>query len=603
MGENTEMPTKNACRICWNTIIGEGFHINSIATNNTLTYAHLYIHLSKIEPQLEYQDEPESLCWGCAKDLVSAYKIIRKVEEKEKIDYQPEVHMKIKVPSSGSQNNLKVTEDVKPSIFEMVVCKVEPQDYSDVENSEPEFFDENDSDSEDSDDKPPEKVKRKKSRKKYKTSYKPPLAGNLIQCVLCIYNTYNSTNYENHVLNHHNELKLKCDGCEKTFQFIYELDAHRKDLHHFVEKYVAKVVPNSKIDKIEEKHGTKQETTGQIVSQTTEETQYKLDCLGRRIPLNRKYKDREIKWPRKERKLPIKCPLCPYTGIGKSNFRNHYRVKHNKQELQCDGCDAKFHLFYRLNRHREEEHNFSHEYVVDESLKVKDEIVPRVRQKKEDKDYQCSHCDSILRGPRKLNEHLKEVHSIIKEPTRFKVICSYCGKFVVNYNLEAHIRHLHPEQRDPFICDYCGDKPKSKTALLRHMQSVHKLALKVNGTPCGLICRFCPEVFRTKHLRIAHEVRSHTFEYKFKCSICEKKFLKKQHMVEHMKRHAKGKIKQARLNCHICGEFFSRKKILAEHISATHYEHDTSNSFPENLAQNLTHLLALKYEQNTSYNE
>lgn len=611
-----KMPDKNACRICWNEIFGEGFSIFSKASHNFLTYSQMYLHLSKIEPE----DEPQSLCWGCAKELTAAYKIIKKVEEKEKIVNNPQRQVKSgQVNSSGKDQTISA-EESKPSVFEMVVIKVEPQDYSDMELSEPENFPEmvpelssddqdssSDSDvSEEDDVKPVKPVFRKKSKSTYRP---PPMAGNLIQCALCIYNTYNTTNYENHVMNHHDQQKLKCDGCEDIFQYIYELDAHRKELHNATEKYVAKVVsvvPSSDNTK-EQKGDLKQEISDTPIKSTVqeipvEEKQYKLDCLGRRIPISRKYKDREVKWPRKERKLPIQCPLCSYSGIGKSNFRNHYRVKHNKQELQCDGCDAKFHLFYRLYRHREEEHNFSHEYVVDESLKVKDEIVPRPRLKKEDKDFQCPQCDEVLRGPRKLNDHLKDVHNIVKEPTRFKVICNFCGKFVVNYNLEAHIRHLHPEHRDPFICDYCGEKPKSKTSLLRHMQSVHKLALKVNGAPCGLMCRFCTEVFRTKHLRVTHEVRNHTFEYKFKCSICDKKFVKKQHMVEHLKRHAKGKIKQSRLNCHICGEFFSRKKILAEHITAVHFANETA-SFSENLAQNLAHLVAIKYEQNNTYNE
>lgn len=619
------MPGKDACRICWSQIIGEGFHIKSKASHSNLTFSEMYSYVSGIEP--DYL--PDSLCWGCAKDLTTACKMMKKIEEKENIKSLPRPP-RIETPE---------IEEIKPtqsSTFEMVVIKIEPQDYSEMENSDYEFenADEDNQDFSSYDEAADEEFKlddkkeeiearpRKKpssssssKKKKKKYTYKPPpKSGNLIQCVQCIYNTYIKENYVNHVQNHHKGQKLKCDGCHKIYDYIDELNEHRKEKHDFTEKYVLQLVPEKKEEKLlEPKTELKSEvaSVSQVISpvKTTEEEkkEYKLDCLGRKIPLNRNYKKREIKWPRKERKLPIQCPLCPYTGIGKSNFRNHYRSKHNKQQLQCDGCDLKFHLFYRLYRHREEDHHFTHEYVVDESLKVPEGTMyaPRPRTKKEDKEVNCPQCNILLRGPRKLQDHLRDVHNYVKESPRYKVICNFCGKFVVNYNLEAHIRHLHPEQRDPFICDYCGDKVKSKTSLLRHFQSVHRVALKYRGAPCALMCRYCPIVFKSKHQRQAHEIRLHTFDYKFKCGICDKKFMKKQHLVVHVGRHAKGKIKQSRLNCHICGELFSRKRILAEHIT-THFNNSNASEsnagFSDALAQNLAHLVSLKYEQNQEQN-
>lgn len=602
-----KLPENDDCRICWNKIIGEGFNMFSKASpTDSVTYSDMFYHVSEIE----LIDAPESLCWGCSKLLTAAYKMMRKVEKKEKIIYEPKLQPRPE--KRHSQNDRRKSEsdseDIKPSTFEMVVIKVEPQDYSDREMSEmevePADFSPDDESSDDdyNIEEDEEEVKKVKVHKKAKSYVPYSQYKFLIQCALCYYNTREKENYRKHVMNHHAQQKLKCDGCDEVFHYIYELDAHRKEQHNATEKYVVKTVPvlvavssdNTHEQKVVVKHeifDTPMDSSG-----VTEEKQYKFDCLGRKIPINRVYTKREVKWPRKERKLPIKCPLCPYTSIGKSNFRNHYRRQHNKQELQCDGCEAKFHLFYRLYRHREEEHNFSHEYVVDESLKVEFESpqVPRPT-KKEKKDFQCPECDQVLKGQRRLHEHLKQDHNFVKKrPERTKEICSYCGKFVAN--LEAHIRHLHPEHRDPFICHYCDEKTKSKTHLLRHMQSTHKLALSQRGAPCGLMCRFCPTVFRTKHQRIAHEVRNHTFDYKFKCSLCESKFLVKSDFTKHLNRHAKGKIKQSRLNCHICGEFFSRKKILAEHI-AVHFANGVP-AFSDGLAQNLAFLGALKHEQN-----
>lgn len=593
-----KLPAKNACRICWDAIIGEGFHINSkVSPRSPLTYADMFLHVSEVEPI----DDPESLCWGCSKILTNAYRMMKKVEEKENIVNEPKLQTKLRKERRKSESSIE--EDIKPSVFEMVVIKVEPENYSENEISEGENLDVDDFSNDDDSDEDfdaDEDIEEKTVHKIRKTCRSYIQYKNLIQCALCIYNTRSKEHYQKHVFDHHNQKMLKCDRCDKIFQFVYELEAHRKDDHNATEKYVAKVVLNANAENTDDKKNVvKHEIfdSHQLTTlQETEEKQYKLDCIGRKIPIHRAYKKGEVKWPRKERKLPIQCPLCPYTGIGKSNFRNHYRRLHNKQELQCDGCPAKFHLFYRLNRHREEEHNFSHEYVVDESLKLKLHEIQKVPKiKKEEKDFQCPQCDQVLKGPRKLNDHLKDVHNFVKKrPERTKEICSFCGKFVAN--LEYHIRHLHPEQRDPYICHYCGDKLKSKTTLLRHMQSTHKLALSQRGTPCGLMCRFCTEVFRTKHLRIAHEVRIHTLDYKFKCSLCDSKFLVKSDFTKHLNRHAKGKMKQARLNCNICGEFFTRKKILAEHI-ATHFATGVPQ-YSESLAQNLAYLGTLKCEIN-----
>lgn len=591
------LPDKTDCRICWNPIIGEGFRLRSVASSHdSVSFSEMYLYVSGIEPD----DDPESLCWGCAKDLTFAYKIMKKVEEKEKCG---NFFAKLQT----NRKTIKTEIKQPPPLMEMVVIKVEPEDYYEMDSEHGNFDEGSSSSSDDSYEEPAPKARKSavpqvhQGQKKF--VYKP----NVIQCALCYYNTRNKENYQKHVVDHHGQQKLKCDGCAEEFLFIYELEAHRNDMHQLTDKYVAQVAPEWVLPPIksdEPKVVVKQEvcdTTVESSPQVPEQKQYKLDILGRRIPLNRVYKKKDVKYPKKERMLPINCPLCPYTGLGKSNFRNHYRVKHNKQELQCDGCDAKFHLFYRLYRHREEEHNFSHEYVVDESLKVtyepikKDVKKPYIRKPKHGQYYQCPKCDEILRGPRILKDHLKDVHNYVKERTSVKVICDFCGKFVVDQNLEYHIRHIHPEHRDPFICHYCGDKLKSKTSLLRHMQSTHKLALNQRGSPCALMCRFCTEVFRTKHLRVSHEVRIHTFDYRFNCTLCEKRFFIKRHLEAHMRAHAKGKMKKSKLKCHVCGECFSRKQILAEHI-ATHYTNDVS-VISDNLAKNLAHLVALKYEQ------
>lgn len=593
-----KLPATDDCRICWNRINGQGFHMNSKGSSyNSETFAQMYLHVSGIEPE----DDPKSLCWGCAKDLTFAHKIMKKVEEKEKIGRRsPEFQIE-RTPRE---------REVKPAVMEMVVIKVEPEDYCEMDEENGSFdagvdYSSSDDSTEEEAPKPRKIAVKQASQGQKKFTHKP----NVIQCALCYYNTRNKENYEKHVWDHHSQHKLKCDGCDEEFLFVYELDTHRKNEHKLTDKYKAQVAPEWVLPPIikteDQKVLIKQEicdSTGETPSQATEEKQYKLDILGRRIPINRKYKKREVKYPKKEKKLPISCPLCPYTGLGKSNFRNHYRVKHNKQELQCDGCEEKFHLFYRLYRHREEVHDFSHEYIVDESLKVTYEPLkdrpkkPYERKPKHGIYYPCSMCDQILKGPRKLNDHLKDVHNYVKERTSVKVICNFCGKFVANQNLEYHIRHLHPEHRDPFVCHYCGEKLKSKTTLLRHMQGAHKLALSLRGSPCALMCRFCTEVFKTKHLRISHEVRNHTFDYRFNCTLCEKKFFIKRHLAAHMKAHERGNLKKSKLKCHICGEYFSRKQILTEHIS-THYSNEVT-SISDNLAKNLAHLVALKYEQN-----
>uniref|UniRef100_A0A336LTP3 CSON004400 protein n=1 Tax=Culicoides sonorensis TaxID=179676 RepID=A0A336LTP3_CULSO len=396
---------EDPCRICWKPIIGKGFDIDTKPAHMTLTFSQIYSYISGFKPK----NGSKVLCWGCSKDFIHAYKLTKQVEEKEKIlsGEVPKIEKrKISKKRSFDESPTYETQNYDPPVqnldFEMIVVKPEPisdseGEYGSVDYGGNEFqnFSENEFEPENSNElsepallRPlvviedikkelndegssnDEKVKPKQETPIFVSQHKRS-----IQCILCDFTSPTVESYRAHARKMHPNVKMKCDGCSFTHHYITTLETHRKEMHWYKHKYVLKLAnenenetKNEQTDDGDEKPLiAKQEIKSEPPCEVPQPIVKMQTAHGK--PLGRK-KQGEIKWPRKSKKIPIKCPLCPYSTIGKDNFRNHYRNQHNKQELKCDGCDAKFHLFYRLNRHREEEHGFEHEYIVDESLKV-----------------------------------------------------------------------------------------------------------------------------------------------------------------------------------------------------------------------------------------
>lgn len=182
---------------------------------------------------------------------------------------------------------------------------------------------------------------------------------------------------------------------------------------------------------------------------------------------------------------------------------------------------------------------------VEEEVKLEEEIVEdpdgprkRGRRKKDDKTprlpkrrkkppvqyvrCEMEGCGTVLAHPRYLQHHIKYQHLLKK-----KYVCPHpsCGRlFRLQKQLLRHAKH-HTDQRD-YICEFCARAFKSSHNLAVH-RMIHTGEKPLQCEICGFTCR--------QKASLNWHMKKHDADatYQFSCSICGKKFEKKDCVVAH----------------------------------------------------------------------
>ncbi|KAK1791697.1 hypothetical protein P4O66_013182 [Electrophorus voltai] len=131
-------------------------------------------------------------------------------------------------------------------------------------------------------------------------------------------------------------------------------------------------------------------------------------------------------------------------------------------------------------------------------------------------------CGTVLAHPRYLQHHIKYQHLMKK-----KYVCPHpsCGRlFRLQKQLLRHAKH-HTDQRD-YICEFCARAFKSSHNLAVH-RMIHTGEKPLQCEICGFTCR--QKASLNWHMK-KHDADA---SYQFSCSICGKKFEKKDSVVAH----------------------------------------------------------------------
>ncbi|XP_041760350.2 E3 ubiquitin-protein ligase ZFP91 isoform X2 [Coregonus clupeaformis] len=157
----------------------------------------------------------------------------------------------------------------------------------------------------------------------------------------------------------------------------------------------------------------------------------------------------------------------------------------------------------------------------------KDDKSPRLpkRRKKPPVQYvrcEMEGCGTVLAHPRYLQHHIKYQHLLKK-----KFVCPHpsCGRlFRLQKQLLRHAKH-HTDQRD-YICEFCARAFKSSHNLAVH-RMIHTGEKPLQCEICGFTCR--------QKASLNWHMKKHDADatYQFSCSICAKKFEKKDSVVAH----------------------------------------------------------------------
>ncbi|XP_041635465.1 E3 ubiquitin-protein ligase ZFP91-like isoform X2 [Cheilinus undulatus] len=150
---------------------------------------------------------------------------------------------------------------------------------------------------------------------------------------------------------------------------------------------------------------------------------------------------------------------------------------------------------------------------------------PPKRRKKPPVQYvRCDieGCGTVLAHPRYLQHHIKYQHLLKK-----KYMCDFpsCGRlFRLQKQLLRHAKH-HTDQRD-FICEFCARAFKSSHNLTVH-RMIHTGEKPIQCEICGFTCR--------QKASLNWHMKKHDSEasYQFSCSVCSKKFEKKDSVIAH----------------------------------------------------------------------
>ncbi|KAK5866106.1 hypothetical protein PBY51_020322 [Eleginops maclovinus] len=216
----------------------------------------------------------------------------------------------------------------------------------------------------------------------------------------------------------------------------------------------------------------------------------------------------------------------------------------------------------------------------------KDDKTPRLpkRRKKPPVQYvrcEMEGCGTVLAHPRYLQHHIKYQHLLKK-----KYVCPHptCGRlFRLQKQLLRHAKH-HTDQRD-YICEFCARAFKSSHNLAVH-RMIHTGEKPLQCEICGFTCR--------QKASLNWHMKKHDADatYQFACSICGKKFEKKDCVVAHKaKSHPEVLIAEA-LAANAGALITTPASLLELQVNPTHAElssRDVSQLGQDLQAEHLSH--------------
>ncbi|KAK0175698.1 hypothetical protein PV327_009427 [Microctonus hyperodae] len=219
------------------------------------------------------------------------------------------------------------------------------------------------------------------------------------------------------------------------------------------------------------------------------------------------------------------CHICYRLMMSMRSLEWHMLYIHNEKPTGITLDDSK-------NSVNMERHSCIH---CDKTFKTAKILITHIKNiHLKNKIIQCLDCGLNFKSKIRLRYHMMAVHNRLKGTTK----CSQCSKRFLNQSrLKVHMISHSKEQ--PYMCEICGTRLKTKIHLLNHHQNQH-------GDDQPLQCRYCECRFKQMGALVNHE-RIHINEQPYSCIICEQRFKsfddKKRHEEGHENRDGAGSQK------------------------------------------------------------
>ncbi|XP_011644475.1 zinc finger protein 615-like [Pogonomyrmex barbatus] len=270
------------------------------------------------------------------------------------------------------------------------------------------------------------------------------------------------------------------------------------------------------------------------------------------------------------------CLICDKESKNENLLWDHYLHMHKRpQQYICLDCNKVFTRKLDLNEHQK-----NHKHSGYKKTSVNDDMDHDQAQDAMKEKRKCTVCRKLIKDidPNAINDLatcascedssacLMIDGDVAKVALQRQYQCLKCRKhFLRRERLEFH-EMRHNENMNEFICSTCGKEFSGENSLYEHYLFVH-----VGARPH--ICEVCGKSFQLK-ARLKEHLRKHTGEKPYQCEICGQRCMTSHSLKFHKKSHF-----PVRHACSVCNKSFLKKQNLNEHLEK-HWKKDKNVKLP-----------------------
>ncbi|XP_059220625.1 zinc finger protein 492-like [Stomoxys calcitrans] len=245
----------------------------------------------------------------------------------------------------------------------------------------------------------------------------------------------------------------------------------------------------------------------------------------------------------------FKCTYCDKSFSTRRCLQIHIQL-HEDRKHACDKCDKKY-----IKRYLLEKHKLTH-------------------MPKPEKKFSCNECGKLYVSQHALNYHEKAVHQNV-----YVRVCEVCGQTLPDaFSYKQHMLRHNPK---PVKCEDCGLLVTSQITLKYHRDLKHPV-----GGSREYSCPICQRISPNMRAHKAHIKETHEAKQKFECTLCNKKFKRRDKLKCHMAVHT-GNLSYS---CSWCPKQFITSSNMTHHrkkVHPTEWEEEQRKKYSGNLPPRL----------------